>query len=76
MKMYNVFTNYLSSITTIDKGILSVIFLTIFVLAIFSLIKHISNFFVKRKLTGRGEFIVNQSITIFINIICIIICMV
>ena len=69
MKMYDIFINCLSSITTINKGILSVIFLTIFVLAIFSLIKYISNFFVKKKLTGRGEFIVNQSITIFINII-------
>lgn len=69
MKMFDSFIEYLSNITTIDKGILSVVILTIVVLAIFSFIKYISNFFVKKKLSGRGEYIVNQSIRVFINII-------
>ena len=69
MKLFGGFIDYLSNITTIDKGILSVVILTIFVLVIFSLIKYVSNFFVRKKLTGRGEFFVSQSIRVFTNII-------
>lgn len=69
MKLFGGFIDYLSNITTIDKGILSVVILTIFVLVIFSLIKYVSNFFVRKKLTGRGEFFVSQSIKVFTNVI-------
>ena len=69
MKHFSGFIDYLSNITTINKDILSVVILTIFVLAIFSLIKYASNFFVRKKLTGRGEFFVSQSIKVFTNVI-------
>ena len=69
MKLFSGFIDYLSNITTINKDILSVVILTIFVLAIFSLIKYASNLFVRKKLTGRGEFFVSQSIKVFTNVI-------
>lgn len=69
MKMFNNFSDYLSRVTTIDKGIISVVLLTVFVIAFFSFIKTISKRFIRRKMTGRGEYVVNQSIRVFINIL-------
>lgn len=69
MKFFNKFSNYLSRATTINKDIISVILLTIFVLAFFSFIKTISKRFIRKKMSGRGEYVVNQSIRVFINVI-------
>lgn len=68
MKLFNNFCEYLSSITTIDKGIISVVLLTTFVVAFFSFIKAIAKRFIRRKMTGRGEYVLNQSFRVFINV--------
>lgn len=69
MKLFNNFCEYLSSITTIDKGIISVVLLTAFVVAFFSFIKTIAKRFIRRKMTGRGEYVLNQSFRVFINVL-------
>lgn len=75
MKVFNEFCEYLSDITTIDKGIISVVLLTTFVLAFFSLVKTISKRIIRKKLTGRGEYVLNQSIRVVINVLEIFILM-
>lgn len=72
VKLFDNFCEYLSTITTINKGIISVVLLTTFTLAFFSLIKMIVTYFIKKRMTGRGEYVVNQSIKVIINIIEII----
>lgn len=67
--MFDNFCEYLSTVTTINKGIISVVLLTAFTLAFFSLIKMIVTYFIKKRMTGRGEYVVNQSIKVIINII-------
>ena len=67
--MFDNFCEYLSTVTTINKGIISVVLLTTFTLAFFSLIKMIVTYFIKKRMTGRGEYVVNQSIKVIINII-------
>ncbi len=68
MKLFNNFCEYLSNITTIDKGIISVVLLTTFVIAFFSFIKALAKRFIKGKMTGRGEYVLNQSFRVFINV--------
>lgn len=68
MKFFNDFCEYLSGITTIDKGIISVVLLTTFIVAFFSLIKMIGKRIIRRKLTGRGEYVLNQSFRVMLNI--------
>ena len=67
--MFDNFCEYLSTVTTINKGIISVVLLTTFTLAFFSLIKMIVTYFIKKRMTGRGEYVVNQSIKVIINIV-------
>lgn len=67
--MFDNFCEYLSTITTINKDIISVVLLSVFTLAFFSLLRMIVTFFIKRKMTGRGEYVVNQSLKVIINVI-------
>ena len=76
MKFFDLFSENLSRITTINKDIISVVLLTIFVLALFSLIKYISNRLIRRKMEGRGEYVANQAVKVVINIIEIIVLLV
>lgn len=69
MKMFDVFCEYLSKKTTIDKEFIMVIFTTIFVLALFSVAKLIGKKIIKKATSGRREFTVNQVFKIIINII-------
>lgn len=69
MKFFNDFCEYLSSITTIDKGVISVVLLTTFVFVFFSLIKTITKKLIRKKMSGRGEYVLNQSFRVLINII-------
>ncbi|MCI8460039.1 MAG: mechanosensitive ion channel family protein [Bacilli bacterium] len=68
MKLFHDFCEYLSSITTIDKGVISVVLLTTFIVAFFSLVKMIGKRLIRRKLTGRGEYVLNQSFRVMVNI--------
>ena len=72
MKLFDNFCEYLSDITTINKDIISVILLTVFTLAFFYLVKMIITYFVKKRMTGRGEYVVNQSLRVIVNIIEVI----
>ena len=55
MKLFHDFCEYLSSITT-------------FIVAFFSLVKMIGKRLIRRKLTGRGEYVLNQSFRVMVNI--------
>jgi small-conductance mechanosensitive channel len=69
MKLFNNFCEYLSKITTIDKSIISVVLLTLFIICLFSLIKMITSKVIKKKLTGRGEYVLNQSFKVVLNVV-------
>lgn len=67
--IYNI-CDYLSDITSIDKEVFVSIFVSIFIVLFFSLIKSLSKKLIKKKINnGRGEFIVNQSFQMTLNVI-------
>ncbi len=67
MKIFNNICNYLSKITTIDKNIIEVIFLSILIFLLFAFIKFIARKIIRGKVTGRGEYVLNQSFKVIIN---------
>lgn len=67
--MFDAFCKYLSKLTTIDVGIIKVVILTILIACIFSILKTVGRSFIKNKLSGRGEYVLNQSFKIFMNIL-------
>ena len=67
MKIFNNMCNYLSKITTIDKNIIEVIFLSILIFLLFAFIKFIAKKIIRGKVTGRGEYVLNQSFKVIIN---------
>ncbi len=67
MKIFNNICNYLSKITTIDKNIIEVIFLSILIFLLFAFIKFIAKKIIRGKVTGRGEYVLNQSFKVIIN---------
>jgi len=69
MKFFNNFCEYLSRITTIDKGIISLVLLTSFIVALFSLIKTISKRIIQITMSGRQEYVLSQSFRIILNIL-------
>lgn len=69
MKLFEDFCKYISDATTINKAFISVFFLTIITLIFFSVLKKIMTFFIKKKMTGRGEYVVNQSLMVITNMI-------
>lgn len=69
MKIFDEFCKYLSDITTIDKNVISVIFATIFIVAFFNLLKLIATNIIRRGMTGRGEYVVNQTSRVLLNVI-------
>lgn len=71
--MFENFCIYISKRTMLSKELVSAIIMTILVLAIFYILKLIATKFVKKKMSGRGEYVVNQSVRVMINIIEIII---
>ncbi len=68
MKLYSNFCKYISEITTINENFVSVILLTILIFLLFYLIKIIVKMIIKRKMTGRSEYVLNQTFQILINI--------
>ena len=67
--MFNAFCNYISKLTTVDVGIIKLILLTVFVLAIFSILKTVGRDLIRNKLSGKGEYVLNQSFKIIMNIL-------
>jgi small-conductance mechanosensitive channel len=68
MKLFNNFCEYLSKITTIETSVISVVLLTIIIWVVFSLIKRIATRVIRNKLTGRGEYVINQSFRVVVNV--------
>ncbi len=70
MKLFDSFCEYLSTITLINKKVISVTLLSIFCLAFFSLLKNIASFFISRRnKNARGEYFFNQFLKVFLNVI-------
>ena len=69
MTFFNSFCSYISKITTIDVGIIKVVLLTIIIWAIFSIIKTVGKSLIKNKLSGRGEYVLNQSFKVAMNVL-------
>ncbi len=69
MGIFDDFCKKLSDITTINQGLISVVILTVVTLIFFSVLKKIMTFFIKRKMSGRGEYVVNQSLMVITNMI-------
>mgnify|MGYP004574905265 FL=1 len=67
--MFNAFCNYISKLTTVVVGIIKVILLTVLVLAIFSILKTVGRSLIRNKLSGKGEYVLNQSFKIIMNIL-------
>ena len=67
MKILDDFCKYISDITTINQAFITVFFLSVINLIFFEVLKKVLTFFIKRKMTGRGEFIVNQSLMVIVN---------
>ena len=67
--MFNEFCNYISKLTTVDVGVIKVILLTVLVLAIFSILKTVGRGLIRNKLSGKGEYVLNQSFKIIMNIL-------
>ena len=68
MQFLEKFYDYLAKTTSIDKMYFELIFSTIIVLVLFSLIRRVGKFFISKKTTGRKEFIITQTFLIIINI--------
>ena len=69
MEIFDNFCKHLSKVTTINYSIISVVLLTIITLIFFTIVKMIITWCIKRKMTGRGEYVVNQSLMVITNII-------
>ena len=68
MEFFDKFCNYLSKLTTINKNYISLILSTTIVIVIFSFIKKIGRKTIRKKIEGRKEYIINQTIQILLNI--------
>ena len=69
MKFFDSFCEYLSTITTINKDFIASLLVTIFILALFYLIKRIVTRIIRSRIRGRGEYILNQSAKVVLNVI-------
>ncbi|MBQ6497412.1 MAG: mechanosensitive ion channel family protein [Bacilli bacterium] len=75
MEIFDKFCRHLSKITTINEKIISVVLLTIITLIFFAIVKRIITWCIKRKMTGRGEYVVNHSLNVLVSafeVICLI----
>lgn len=75
MEIFDKFCRHLSKITTINEKIISVVLLTIITLIFFAIVKRIITWCIKRKMTGRGEYVVNHSLNVLVSafeVVCLI----
>lgn len=68
MKLLSNFCLFISKITSIDKNIISSIFLSVFIFLFFIIVRFFIKKIIKRKMSGRGEYILNQTFRVFINV--------
>lgn len=68
MEFFDKFCQYLSDLTTINKTYISLILSTTIVLVIFSFAKKIGKNTIQKKIEGRKEYLINQTIQIILNV--------
>ena len=74
MKLFEDFSEYLSTITSINKDILFVIMMSILVVVIFSVVKYILKIIIRGRIDNNKKvYIINQSSQVILNIVEIII---
>ena len=74
VKLLDDFCNYLSSITSINPKVLSVLLVTIFVILFFSLTKYVLKLIIKGRVeNSRKVYFLNQSSQIILNVLEVII---
>lgn len=69
MKIFNIFCNYISNITSIEVIYIQLTLKTIIILAVFSLLKSASKVIIKKKTSGKVGFVFNQGMSVFLNIV-------
>ena len=75
MEIFDNFCRHLSKVTTINEKIISVVLLTVITLIFFELVKKIITWCIKKRMSGRGEYVVNHSLNVMVStfeIICLI----
>lgn len=69
MKIFNIFCEYLSKITTIDKTYISLILSTTIVVLLFHFLKKMGRRIIQGKVDGRKEYLLNQTYQVVLNVI-------
>lgn len=69
MLIFDKLCTYLSDLTTINKSYIALILSTTIVILIFSFFKKIGKRAIRKKIEGRKEYFINQTIQIILNIL-------
>lgn len=69
MEFFDKFCKYLSKLTTINVNYISLILSTAIVILVFSFAKKMGRKTIRKKIEGRKEYIINQTIQIVLNIV-------
>ena len=69
MEFFDRFCRYLSDLTTINETYISLILSTTIVVLLFSFFKKIGRRTIQKKIEGRKEYLINQTIQIILNIV-------
>lgn len=69
MEFFDRFCKYLSDLTTINKTYISLILSTTIVILIFSFAKKMGRKTIQKKIEGRKEYLINQTIQIILNVL-------
>ena len=69
MEFFDRFCEYLSDLTTINETYISLILSTTIVILIFSFAKKMGRKTIQKKIEGRKEYLINQTIQIILNVL-------
>lgn len=69
MEFFDSFCKYLSDLTTINETYISLILSTTIVILIFSFAKKMGRKTIQKKIEGRKEYLINQTIQIILNVL-------
>ncbi len=69
MEFFDRFCKYLSDLTTINETYISLILSTTIVILIFSFAKKMGRKTIQKKIEGRKEYLINQTIQIILNVL-------
>lgn len=72
MEFFDRFCKYLSDLTTINETYISLILSTTIVILIFSFAKKMGRKTIQKKIEGRKEYLINQTIQIILNVLEVI----